>query len=176
MSAKIQLIRLGTRLAFYPGLWFSRGMAAIGIWRTWDRVDEHVLVGAFPSPRDLRRLHALGVRAVINLCEEHRGFDGELRQLGLEQLYAPTLDFHAPSLETLQTAVAFILRNAAQGRAVYVHCKAGRMRSPLVVIAYLMASRGIPPAAAYQTLRSIRRHIDGGLATQPVLREFRFTP
>jgi atypical dual specificity phosphatase len=175
MSLKISIIRVGTRVVFYPGLWFARGMAALGIWRHWDRIDAHVLVGAFPSPRELRRLHALGVRGVVNLCEEHPGFERELKRLGIVQLHAPTLDFHAPSPETLARAVAFIADRAAAGETIYVHCKAGRKRSPLVVMAYLMRTRGLSAAEAYRTVRRVRRHIDRGLASQPVLREFRFT-
>lgn len=175
MSLRIQLVRLGTRLVFYPGLWFARAMAALGIWRHWDQIDDHVLVGAFPSPRELRRLHAIGVRAVVNLCEEHPGFERELQRLGLVQLHAPTLDFHAPSIDMLEHAVAFITTRAAAGEMIYVHCKAGRKRSPLVVIAYLMRTRRLSAAEAYQAVRRIRRHIDRGLAAQPVLREFRLT-
>ena len=172
MRIRTPLIRLGTRLAFYPGLWFSRAMAALGVWRHWDRVDEHLLVGAFPSPAELRKLRGLGVRAIVNLCEEHPGFSKELKVLGMSQLHVPTLDFHAPSPEALQRAVEFICDRAAVGEPVYVHCKAGRKRSPLVAIAYLMRVQGLTAEAAYESVRRARRHIDRRLARQRVLRAY----
>lgn len=169
MRFRTPLIRFGTRIAFYPGLWFCRAMAGIRVWRHWDWIDEHLIVGAFPSPRVLRRLHALGVRAIVNLCEEHAGFRDEIERLGMTQLHVPTLDFHPPSRDDLNRAVDFIIHCSAVGEVVYLHCKAGRKRSPLVAIAYLMRKQGLTANEAYLAVRRVRRHIDHGLAAQPVL-------
>ena len=95
------------RLAFYPSLAFNRLMCAMGIWRTWDAVDEHVIVGSLPRRKHLKRLYDLGVRAVVNLCGEYVGDTKALREFGMEQLHLATLDFYPPSEEDLHKGVAF---------------------------------------------------------------------
>jgi atypical dual specificity phosphatase len=122
-------------------------------------------------PAELRTLRGLGVRAVVNLCEEHPGFAREIEALGMSQLHVPTLDFHAPTPDALRQAVEFICARAAAGEPVYVHCN-GRKRSPLVAIAYLMRSKGLTATAAYERVFRARRHIDRGLAHQAVLRAY----
>ena len=88
-----------------------------------DEVDEHVILGAFPFARDARRLQALGVKAVVNTCEEYAGPQAVYRKAGIEQLRIPTIDFTPPSLEDIDKAVQFMDEQISQGNKVYVHCK-----------------------------------------------------
>ena len=60
-------------------------------------------------------------------------------KLGVRYHWLPTKDFFsAPPLELIQPAVDFINDVGANGKSVYVHCKAGRTRSANVVACYLM--------------------------------------
>ncbi len=151
------------RLAFLPGLWFCRAMNRMRIWRAWHRVDEHLIIGAFPSVRELRELHDLGVRTIINLCEEHPGNVAAISNLYLEQVYIPCLDFHAPSAQQILKAVEAIRREARAKRPAYLHCKAGRLRSAIVAMAWLVCERGMTPAEAAQFLRKTRPQVDARL-------------
>lgn len=62
----------------------------------------------------------------------------------MEQLRLSTVDLTGvPTLENLQKGVEFILRHRACGNSVYVHCKAGRSRSAIMVAAYLIQVRSL---------------------------------
>src|SRR5262247_2781506 len=98
MHAVLQwLLRAAIHAGYYPSLWVSRLMTAIGRWNWWDEADDHVLFGAVPSRRDLVRLRELGVGAIVNMCEEFGGHAAALTDLGIEQLRLPTLDYFAPA-------------------------------------------------------------------------------
>lgn len=57
----------------------------------------------------------------------------------MTQLRIPTLDFDAaPSVEDLEKGIAFINAFKEKNESVYVHCKAGRGRSALLVACYLV--------------------------------------
>src|SRR5205085_7844864 len=141
----------------------------IGRWHWWDAVDEHVIVGAVPSIRDLARLRELGVGAVVNLCDEFRGHDAELARLDLAQLCLPTLDYSHPSESDLRQGLTFIVEQIKADRKVYVHCKAGRGRSATLVLCYLMAAYGLTAQEAYARLRRARPHVTRGLDQRPVV-------
>lgn len=55
-------------------------------------------------------------------------------------LWLPTPDHQAPTPEQLQAGVALIQTLVTQGKRVYVHCKNGHGRSPLLVAAYLVST------------------------------------
>jgi len=163
------LNRLITRTFYYPSLGYSEILFALGRWRKWDWVDEHVLLGAVPYRRDLVRLHALGIRAIVNMCEEFRGHPTELKRLGMEQLRLPTLDFHCPDRADLLRGVVFIRQQIAAGRKVYVHCKVGRSRSVTLAMCYLMATYHLTAGEAWARLHSVRPQITRHLDRQPGL-------
>ena len=57
----------------------------------------------------------------------------------MTQLRIPTLDFDAaPSVEEIEEGVAFIKSFKEKNESVYIHCKAGRGRSALLVVCYLI--------------------------------------
>jgi hypothetical protein len=59
-------------------------------------------------------------------------------------------------LSNLPEALNFINWQLEQGHTVLVHCAAGISRSASVVIAYLMMTRGMTLAEAYQYAKSRR--------------------
>lgn len=113
--------------------------------RRWDRITDHVILGAVPLWRDdVRHLREVeGVTGIVNCCREwdsHLEFYG---RLGMRQLHVPTLDFFLPSLEDCRRGVAFIHDRATRGESVYVHCKAGKGRSTTIVLCYLVYHKGM---------------------------------
>lgn len=59
--------------------------------------------------------------------------------MGVEQLKIPTIDFTGtPTQENIHKAVKFIIGHRNLNNSVYVHCKAGRTRSAVVVACYLI--------------------------------------
>lgn len=175
----VTLNKIVTRVFYYPSLGYSAALQSVGWWRKWDRIDDHVLLGGRPSRRDIRKLAALGVTAIVNMCEEFGGHSSEMRAAGLTQLHLPTLDFHCPSPESLKRGVEFLLdqRNAAQ--QTYLHCKVGRGRSATLALCYLMVAHSLDAGQALNRLRSVRpqvvRNLDRRPAVNQVAREFEDT-
>lgn len=165
--------RFVARLLFVPTLLWNMLLGRLlRVRHWWDSVDEHVILGAFPFARDASRLQALGVRAVVNTCEEYAGPQAAYREAGIEQLRIPTIDFTPPSLADVEKAVQFMDEQIAQGKKIYVHCKAGRGRSATVVLCWLIANRQLTPEAAQAHLISSRPHVNRGLAQREVVRQF----
>jgi protein tyrosine/serine phosphatase len=115
------------------------------------RVDDHLYRGGQPTPDQIRKLYDLGVRTVVSL----RGpdADGEAeelaaRSLGMRFIRHAFSALTSPDANLLRTVVAE-LRAPSDG-AVYVHCRAGRDRTSLVVALYRVWVQSWAPATAWQ--------------------------
>lgn len=167
------LRRLYARTVFYPTLaWNALLGRVLGVRHWWDRIDPHVVVGAFPFARDVQAMHCAGVRAVVNTCEEYTGPKKEYAAHGIEQLHIPTTDFTHPRLEDVQEAVEFVQRHVEADETVYIHCKAGRARSATVALCWLMKYRGMTMHEAQAALLKARPHVNPRLTERPVVHEF----
>ncbi|PON62483.1 Dual specificity phosphatase [Parasponia andersonii] len=162
-DAKRALVGAGARILFYPTLLYNvlrNKMEAEFRW--WDEVDQFLLLGAVPFPKDVPRLKRLGVGGVITLNEPYETLVPSSLYLahGIDHLVIPTRDYlFAPSLVDISRAVEFIHKNASSGRTTYVHCKAGRGRSTTVVLCYLVEYKSMTPAAALDYVRSRRPRV-----------------
>jgi len=69
-------------------------------------MDPAIILGAIPLRSDAKPLHALGVRGVINMCQEYPGQKSEDQRLGIDQLWLPRVDFNPhcgqPSKQSLE--------------------------------------------------------------------------
>lgn len=167
------LRRLYARSVFYPTLAWNYTLARIlGVRNWWDRIDEKVIVGAYPFASDVPAMHDQGVRAVVNTCEEYSGPQKEYAKFGIEQLHIPTTDFTHPRLEDVARAVEFVQDHVEAGDSVYIHCKAGRARSATVAICWLMKYRGLSMQAGQAKLLNARPHINPRLTERPVVQAF----
>ncbi|MCA9106723.1 MAG: dual specificity protein phosphatase family protein [Planctomycetales bacterium] len=165
--------RLRAQVLFVPTLgWNVLLGRMLKVRRWWDRIDDHVVIGAMPFPSDVARLHKEGVRGVVNTCEEYSGPSRLYHNLGMRQLRVQTVDFTHPSIEAVQQAVDFIAEHSERGESVYVHCKAGRARSATIVLCWLIQQHGLTPEQGQQLLLERRPHINRRLVERPVVREF----
>lgn len=161
------LKRLAIRASFYPSVAINFLLCRLGIWEPWHWVDEHVLLGAIPTRRDIRRLRDMGICAIVNMCEEFAGHEAEMAALGIRQLRLPTTDYHFPNEAHLLAGLDFIREQSAAGRKVYIHCKAGRGRAATMALCYVMDCRRISPRDAFDELRRIRPHLTRRLDERP---------
>ncbi|XP_072977533.1 phosphatidylglycerophosphate phosphatase PTPMT2-like [Typha angustifolia] len=163
IKAKRVLVGAGARILFYPTLLYNVFRSKIQTeFRWWDAVDQFVLLGAVPFPKDVPRLKQLGVHGVVTLNEPYETLvKSSLYQFhGIDHLVIPTRDYlFAPSLVDICRAVDFIHENATYGRTTYVHCKAGRGRSTTIVLCYLVKYKNMTPLAALEYVRSIRPRV-----------------
>ena len=161
------------RILFYPTLGWNLALHRLLPKRNWwDRIDEHVLMGALPFASDANRLHAQGVRGIVNTCEEYAGPQSHYEPLGMIQLRIPTVDFMPPSLEDIEKAVGFMHETVGKGHQIYVHCKAGRGRSATVVLCWLVAKAGMTVEEAQAHLLKCRAHVNPRLYRRKVVIEF----
>ena len=161
------------RAIYYPTLLWN---VSLGRWlkvrNWWDPIDDYIILGAVPFPRDVPKLADLGVRGIVNTCEEYDGPINEYQQFGIEQFHMPTIDFTHPADDDISNAISFVEKHRGDGGKVYIHCKAGRGRSATVAICWLMKSQGITAAEAQQKLTDARPHVNQHLTDRPVVQRF----
>lgn len=173
MKTSNLLQRFYARLVFYPTLaWNCMLGRTLKVRNWWDRVDDHVIVGAYPFRRDVSAMHKDGVQAVVNTCEEYAGPHEKYREFGIEQLRIPTTDFTHPRLEDVEKAVEFVQGHVQNARTVYIHCKAGRARSATVALCWLIKYRSMTALEAQDHLLKHRSHVNPKLTERPVVIEF----
>lgn len=103
--------------------------------------------------RDLKRLRAHGIRAIVSLTED---LPPEL--VGVSQfklLHLPIVDMSPPDNEQIVRFVDFVDRMIGEGRAVGVHCLAGLGRTGTMIACYLV-TRGLSAVEAIDHVRRIR--------------------
>ncbi|KAI3447065.1 hypothetical protein Pfo_003730 [Paulownia fortunei] len=163
VDAKRALVGAGARILFYPTLLYNVFRNKIQAeFRWWDQIDQFLLLGAVPFPKDVPRLKQLGVGGVITLNEPYETLvpTSLYYAHGIDHLVIPTRDYlFAPSFGDINRAVDFIHRNACSGQTTYVHCKAGRGRSTTIVLCYLVEYKHMSPAAALEYVRSRRPRV-----------------
>lgn len=152
-----------SRLLFWPTVLLNRVVYALP-WtprRFCDVIEPGLLLGALPLWRqDVERLaRDSRVSAVLNTCEEWEDHVGLYRELDVQYLRVPVVDFTVPTADELRAGARFIAEALARDRTVYVHCKAGRGRSTCMLLAYYALYRGISPAEAHKLIKAKRGHI-----------------
>ncbi|ETW00841.1 hypothetical protein H310_07367 [Aphanomyces invadans] len=147
----------------------------------WTRITDNLILGALPL-RDRGHLAQLKeeerVAAVVTMNQPYELQPSILgipvspddwHDAGIAQCFGHTQDFSPPTLATLIECVEFTKQHIDQGDTVYVHCKAGRGRSTIVVAAYLMQANGWPVDEALAFIKAKRPHI---ALQKPLLHEY----
>ncbi|XP_013135742.1 PREDICTED: phosphatidylglycerophosphatase and protein-tyrosine phosphatase 1 [Papilio polytes] len=168
------------RVTFYPTLLYNVVMEKVSSRRWYDRIDDHVILGALPFQSMTKKLiEEENIKGVVSMNETYElkifSNDAEKwREHGVAFLQLATTDiFEAPNQDKLYEGVTFINRflpyggkldkvadsGHVGGGSVYVHCKAGRTRSATLVGCYLMMKNGWSPSQAVEYMRSKRPHI-----------------
>lgn len=112
---------------------------------TW--ITENLAAGGSVRRRDLGRLAASGVTAVIDVRSEARDDQRELDRLGIQFLHLPAPDRYAPGAEQLLAGVDWALRVLERGGKIFSHCEHGVGRGPLMACAILVAQGRTAPEA-----------------------------
>lgn len=115
----------------------------------WHKITPRLILGGIPLDNyaHLQELKGLGVTAVYSVLEDFEAtsttfFSAPVLQknwvdAGFSYSRLKCQDMTAMSLKELDSAVRWLRRQTSKGIA-YVHCKAGRGRSSMLVIAFLM--------------------------------------
>jgi len=141
----------------------------------WHVITDDIVLGALPF-HDRNHLHRLitkeGIGGVVSLCKDYE-LDKNLvgtpvapshwEAQGVECLHIPTADFDTPTIQQLFMAVIFIYKIIDGKKRVYVHCKAGRGRSVVVVACFLIQKYNITTEESIQMIAKKRPHINLGV-------------
>ncbi|KAD4180227.1 hypothetical protein E3N88_28818 [Mikania micrantha] len=175
VDAKRALVGAGARILFYPTLLYNVCRNKIQAeFRWWDQIDQFLLLGAVPFPKDVHRLKQLGVCGVITLNEPFETLvpSSLYQSHGIEHLIIPTRDYlFAPLFVDIDRAVNFIHRNATSCKTTYVHCKAGR--STTIVLCYLVEFKHMTPASALEYVQSRRPRVLLAPSQWKVIQEYK---
>lgn len=173
----VQISQVLSRFYFWPTMpltLFRSWMDGRGL---WCQVDDTVILGVAPLAilDQPAQLEALGVRAVVNLCEEYAGPQAEYSRLKITQLRLPTVDHQQPPVQDLCKAVAFIDAQRKLGHKVYIHCKAGHGRAGALAMAWMIFTHGVYKEEDLQKLNAEllqKRHVRRSLYRQLNLKDF----
>lgn len=99
------------------------------------------------------KLMEFNVRSIVDLRERSEktniNIDGKIKYISF-----PIKDDSAPELTSFLSLI-FIIDQLVKKEPIYIHCRLGRGRAPMVVIAYLI-SKGIPISEAYSIVYNAR--------------------
>lgn len=169
--------------------WISQRFSHRFSWTRWDwwslilekqglNQQASLYLGALPIQKrvfkhllrdDCYALSKLGVDAVLSVVEPYEltksGWvilpvtpeQWELAQIEHTLFHAE--EYRAINLEDLREGAQWIHDRLSQGRSVYVHCKAGRGRSVLIVLCYLIKYHDKSVEEALKLLKSKRRQV-----------------
>ncbi|KAG2531439.1 hypothetical protein JM18_001243 [Phytophthora kernoviae] len=151
----------------------------------WSHVEPKLILGALPlqSKHHLDQLvQNEGVRAVVTMNQPVELLPNllatpvspvEWENAQVAQCFGTTDDFSPPTLETLQRCAKFIHEQVdVQQNTTYVHCKAGRGRSTVVVVAFLIEYRNMTLEEAFALVKIKRPHVSLLPKQKRILREF----
>ena len=111
---------------------------------SWIEPDILAASGIPLDAKDLRSLHAQGIRAMLSLTEHSLLTFREitpalLNELDITYLHVPIPDQHPPTSEQAQHILHLIKTMAAQQRPLLIHCHAGVGRTGTILHLYYLA-------------------------------------
>jgi atypical dual specificity phosphatase len=161
------------------GLLVNQTLCALKLINWWDEIGTfekgRLILGALPlnisipsfeKRDDLAALKEQGVGAILSVVEVfENNSDGYITapikpenygKDAIKQLQLPTPDCQTIYLEQISRGVEFIQWNLKNGRSTYVHCKAGRGRSALIVMCYLIKRQNKTAREAFDLVKKNR--------------------
>lgn len=117
-----------------------RNVWALAFGSYWTPFDDTVILGCAPTGLfgHVNKMYDLGVRGVLNMCEEYAGPESYYKDAGIVQLRLPTPDHDEPSVEFMKAGINFIKSFRKKKQKVYIHCKGGHGRSAAIVLCWLL--------------------------------------
>lgn len=150
------------KLAFYPSIYYGVALEYCGLRQWYTRIDDYCILGAMPMKRNYKDIiEKENIKAVLTLNQDHELEysipKSEWLSLGVDFLQVSVQDFvGVADLEQIEKSMSFIAKHKKLNQTVYVHCKAGRYRSALIVACYLINEKKMKPLEAVEHLKKLR--------------------
>lgn len=130
-----------------------------------DPIDDYVILGSIPRDEDdfIHIKETYGVNKIMTMNEDWElvavGDDGTKRTtLGIDRIQLATPDFNPPSLDVIKRAVDILQADREGGEIenrYYIHCKAGKGRSAVIVVCYVLSRYNMDVDTA---IKYVKRH------------------
>lgn len=132
----------------------------------WNSIEDLLILGALPldnwhHPETLQKL---GVQAVVSILEPYEAETAtffstptrDWKAFNMHHILHACWDMEPPTLEMIHHALDDIQKFIGRGEKVYLHCKAGRGRSALIAVCYLIQARKMTAAGALAHVKKRR--------------------
>lgn len=172
-------------MLYTSSLFFNQFMNNIGLWNWYDKIYEKnnvfIMLGALPiktnvlgieTRNDLYNIKELGVSAVLSVVESFEnnseGFifspisPQEWEKENIKYFQLPIPDFCEIPIKKIYTCVEYINWNIKNNRSVYIHCRVGRHRSSLIVMAYMIKYLNYTSENVYHYVKNHRCQVQNG--------------
>lgn len=172
-------------VAYHSSLAFNVAMNALfpKKWSWWSDINSQLILGAEPlnNKGHLNFIKDLGVTLVLSKLENFEYNRGLFTQPIQPETWtenniniwrSPTADGTPIDQEQLQRDIARMREEIIGGGKIYVHCKAGRGRSTLTVLAYLCVYENKSFDEAYAYVKKCRPQIFLTPSQTKFIREF----
>jgi protein-tyrosine phosphatase len=124
-------------------------------------VYDDLIVGAYPlDPDDVDVLARMGIRRVMNVCEDEEYPPGDREQVaraltgaGIAESRLPLTDYGGLPAGDLESAVRAVGGWLDDGQRTYVHCRAGWQRSAAIAAGVVAARTGMDVDDAVEYVR-----------------------
>ena len=167
---------------YYGSFMYNNFMNNIGIWNWYNKIyvtnNVSIYLGAMPLKvtlvgnelrNDATLLKSIGVGAVLSVVECYENQSNgivfspikpnEWEAVGIKYLQVPIPDFSSVDLTKINTCVEFIQWNVLNGVSVYTSCRAGKNRSTLIIMCYLIKYHSFTSDNVYEYVKSIRPQV-----------------
>src|SRR5262245_52311644 len=117
------------------------------------KVNDHFYRGAQPKGRNYEQLAALGIKTIVDLCDDDTRADArsDAERAGMRYINLP---MKAKSYPQADTAAHFLqIVNDQTNWPVFVHCAGGRHRTGVMTAVYRMSVDGWNLDQAYQEMK-----------------------
>eukprot|EP01041_Mallomonas_annulata_P009645 gene9645-20046_t len=166
-----EISRYAAKALFYPTFPIT---ALLRFGNYWTHIDDTLVLGCAPLQilGHPQALYKMGVRGVINMCDEYGGPQRSYDSVGIKQLRLITVDHFEPTLSQMQEAVKFISFYRSKGEQVYLHCKAGHGRAASIALCWLLSKNPQLNAQDGNILLSSKRKVRKTLFKQTNIKAF----
>ena len=134
---------------------------------------EKPLLAAMSRPEDAKDLVWLrdqGIQVVVSLTEDPAPRRW-VNEAGLFAIHVPIEDFHAPSIEQIETVLASVEKAQARKMGVVIHCQAGLGRTGTLLACYFVR-KGMGSSTAIAKVRQLRPGSVETVAQEEAIHEY----
>ncbi|KAG2831843.1 hypothetical protein PC129_g4926 [Phytophthora cactorum] len=184
-SSPIETAKLNRGVVFHVSLLYNLVLRHEQRRPWWSHIEQRLILGALPL-QNKNHLDLLvqgeGVKAIVTMNQPVELLPNllstpvapaEWENAQIAQCFGSTGDFTPPTLDTIERCVSFVHEQVdVQQNTTYVHCKAGRGRSTVVVVAFLVQYRDMKLEEAFEFVKSKRPHVSLHPKQRHILHKF----